>query len=119
MLKIRIIAGVISFLLLVVILELIRRRKFMEKYALLWLFSGSLIFIFCIFPEPLFILARIMGIYYLTVLLLFSFIFLLSIILYTSIALSRLTEDNKELAQEIGILKLRVKSLEKEHKSAE
>lgn len=113
MLKIRIIAGIISFLLLVVIVELIRRRKFMEKYALLWVFSGLLVFISCIFPEPLFMIASIMGIYYLTVLLLFAFIFLLSIILYTSISLSKLAEDNRELAQEVGILKLKLYELEK------
>jgi len=113
MLKIRIIAGIISFLLLVVIVELIRRRKFLEKYALLWIFSGSLVFLCCVFPEPLFKLSKLMGMYYLTVLILFSFIFLLSIILYSSIVLSRLTEDNKELAQEIGILKLKLNELEK------
>lgn len=113
MFKLRIIAGIISFLLLVIIFEMIRRRKFMEKYALLWIFSGLLVFILTIFPEPLFKIAEITGIYYLTVLLLFSFIFLLMIILYTSITLSKLTEHNKELAQEIGILKLKLDEFER------
>jgi hypothetical protein len=102
----------------VIIFELVRRRKFMEKYAILWIFSGSLIFIGCVFPEPIFKISRMMGMHYLTVMLFFSLIFLLSIILCTSIAISKLTEGNKELAQEIGILKLRVSELEKNSKDA-
>ena len=113
MLKIRVIAGTISFVLLVVIFEAVRRRKFMEKYAMLWIFSGLFVFILAIFPEPLFKIAELTGMYYLTVLLLFSFIFFLLLLLYSSIALSKIAENNKKLAQEIGILKLKIRELEK------
>jgi len=114
MFKIRVILGIISLLFLLIIFEAIRRRKFMEKYALLWIFSGLLVFILSVFPEPLFKIAEISGLYYLTVLLIFSFTFLLLIVLYLSISLSKLAENNKELAQEIGILKLKLDQLKKE-----
>jgi hypothetical protein len=113
MLKIRIISGIISMIFLIIVFEAIRRRKFMEKYALLWIFSGSLVFILSIFPEPLFKIAQITGLYYLTVLLLFSFIFILLIVLYLSISISKLAENNKELAQEMGILRLKLERLKK------
>ena len=114
MFKIRIILGIISMSFLVVIFEAIRRRKFMEKYALLWIFSGSLFFIFSIFPELLLKIADITGLYYLTVLVIFSFIFILSIVLYLSVSLSKLAENNKELAQEIGLLRLMLERIKSE-----
>lgn len=115
MLKIRIIAGIISLFFLIIVFEAVRRRKFMEKYALLWITSGFLIFILSIFPEPLFKIAQLTGLYYLTVLLLFSFIFVLLIILYLSVSISKLEENNKALAQEIGILKFKYERLKKEN----
>lgn len=116
MLKIRIIAGLISFLLLVFIFESIRRRKFMEKFALLWICSGLLIFFFSVFPKPLFVGAQMLGLHYLTMLLLIVFSFLLLTVLYFSISLSSLTEKNKDLAQEFSIMKLNLELLRREIK---
>ena len=114
MFKIRIILGCVSLVFLLIIFEAIRRRKFLEKYALLWILCGMLVFITSIFPEPLFKIAEITGLYYLTVLLIISFIFILSIILYLSVSISELEEHNKDLAQEIGILKLKMEQQKKE-----
>jgi len=119
MLKIQIIAGIISLSFLVIIFEAIRRRKFMEKYALLWIFSGLIIFIFSLFPNLLFKIGSILGLHHLTVLLTISFIFLLSIVFYLSISISGLSEKNKELTQEIGILKLKLNKLENKSKGGQ
>ncbi|MFH1640609.1 MAG: DUF2304 domain-containing protein [Candidatus Omnitrophota bacterium] len=117
MIRLRITAGICSLFFLTVIFEAIRRRKLMEKHALLWIFCGILVFALSIFPEPLIRLSEALGINYLPILLLFSFIFLLLIVLYFSIALSRLSEKNRELAQEIGILKLKLSNTEKKNKN--
>ena len=119
MLKIQIIVGIISLSFLVIIFEAIRRRKFMEKYALLWIFSGLIIFIFSLFPNLLFKIGSILGLHHLTVLLTISFIFLLSIVFYLSISISGLSEKNKELTQEIGILKLKLNKLENKSKGGQ
>ncbi|MCM8799840.1 MAG: DUF2304 domain-containing protein [Candidatus Omnitrophica bacterium] len=116
MLKIRIIIGLISLFLLIVIFEAIRRRKFMEKYALLWISAGLVIFILSLFPHILFKLSEILGLYYLTTLLLICFIFLLLILLYLSISISSLAEKNKELAQWVGILKEELDRFKKQFK---
>jgi len=119
MLKIQIIVGIISLSFLVIIFEAIRRRKFMEKYALLWIFSGLIIFIFSLFPNLLFKIGSILGLHHLTVLLTISFIFLLSIVFYLSISISGLSEKNKELTQEIGILKLKLNKIENKSKGGQ
>ncbi|MGE5197628.1 MAG: DUF2304 domain-containing protein [Deltaproteobacteria bacterium] len=117
MLRIQLVTGTISLFFLIIVFEAIRRRKFMEKYALLWIFSGLLVLMLSIFPTLLFKLAQFIGLYYLTVLSLLSFLFLLLILLYLSITISNISEKNKELAQEIGLLKFKVEQLEKDTKS--
>ena len=113
MLKIQIITGVVSILLLVIVFELIRRRRLKEEYALLWLLSGLVILIFSIFPKLLNIISRAIGLYYLTALFVISFLFLLLIVLYFSTVLSGLSEKNKELTQELSILEFRFRELDK------
>jgi len=113
MLRVQIIAGIISFTLLLTILELIRRRKFLEKYALLWIFNALVIFIFSLYPKLLFKIAEILGLYYLTCLFIIVFLFLLCIMLYFSTSLSKLVEQNKRLAQDLAILEFKLKEQKK------
>ena len=53
------IAGAVGLLLFV--LELVRRRALMERYALLWLFSSIVILVLAIWDEALGLLARQLG----------------------------------------------------------
>ena len=113
MLRIQMIIGAMSILLLVIVFELIRRRRLREEYSLLWLLSGVVILTFSIFPNLLGIISRAMGMYYLTALFVISFLFLLLIVLHFSTVLSQLSERNKELTQELSILDFRFKELDK------
>jgi len=113
MLKMQIIIGAVSILLLVIVFELIRRGRLKEEYSLLWLLSGVVILTFSIFPNLLLIISQALGMFYLTVLLVISFLFLLLIVLHFSTVLSRLSERNKELTQELSILDFRFKELDK------
>jgi len=113
MLRIQIIIGTVSILLLVIVFELIRRRRLKEEYSLLWLLSGVVILTFSIFPNLLIIISRAMGMYYLTALFVISFLFLLLIVLHFSTVISKLSERNKELTQELSILDFRFKELDK------
>ena len=112
MLRIQIITGMVSILLLVFVFELIRRGRLKEEYSLLWLLSGVVILIFSIFPNLLDIMSRAMGMYYLTALFVVSFLFLLLIVLQFSTVLSRLSERNRDLTQELSILEFRFKQLD-------
>ena len=113
MLRIQIIIGMVSILLLVIVFELIRRGWLKEQYSLLWLLSGVIILIFSIFPNLLMIISKAIGLYYLTTLFVISFLFLLLIVLHFSTVISRLSERNKELTQELSILDFRFKELDK------
>ena len=113
MLKIQIIIGTVSILLLVIVFELIRRRKLKEEYSLLWLLSGIVILMFSIFPDLLGIISKAMGMYYLTALFVISFLFLLLIVLHFSTVISRLSKNNNELTQELSILDFKFKELDK------
>jgi hypothetical protein len=104
MLKIQIITGTVSILILLIVFELIRRRRLKEEYSLLWLLSGIVILLFSIFPGLLNIISELLGMYYLTTLFVISFLFLLLIVLHFSTVISRLSKMNKELTQELSIL---------------
>jgi len=114
MLKIQIITGSVSILLLVIVFELIRRRRLEEEYSLLWLLSGVVIFIFSIFPKLLDVISKMMGTYYLTTLFVVSFLFLLLIVLHFSTVISQLSKNNKELTQELSILDFKFRELDKQ-----
>lgn len=114
MLKIQLITGLVSILLLAIVFELIRRRKLEEEYSLLWLLSGVVIFLFSIFPKLLDVISKMMGMYYLTTLFVISFLFLLLIVLHFSTVISQLSKKNKELTQELSILDFKFRELDKQ-----
>ncbi len=114
MLKIQVITGSVSILLIVIVFELIRRRRLEEEYSLLWLLSGIVILIFSIFPKLLDVISKMMGTYYLTTLFVVSFLFLLLIVLHFSTVISQLSKKNKELTQELSILDFKFRELDKQ-----
>ena len=101
--------GVLTFTV-----ELIRRRKLREEYSLLWLLTGMVLVAFALYPQPLYILAALLHLHYLTVLLLVPFLFLLGIILHYSTVISRQHGRETGLAQKLAIIEWRLKELEKE-----
>ena len=114
MLRIQIFIGSVSVMLLLVVIELIRKKRLKEKYALLWFLSGVIILIFSIFPSLLMIISDIAGTYYLTTLFIISFVFLLLIVLHFSTVISQLADQNKMLTQELSILDFEFRQLDKQ-----
>jgi hypothetical protein len=104
LLKILAITG--SGLLLIVVVELIRRGKLKERYALLWLLSGGVLLFLSSSRGTLDFIASLLGIFYPpSFLFLLAFLFLLLITLHFSVVLSSLSDKNKKLAQELAILR--------------
>lgn len=110
-------AGLLLFsvLLLGLVLELVRRRRFKERYALLWLATSLFGLLVGVFPGIIVALARALHVQFLTVFFALAFLFLLGLVLTFSIVISRLSEQNRELAQEAALLAHRLKALEDEH----
>jgi hypothetical protein len=107
-------AGVLTFGLLVVVFELVRRKRLSERYAILWLLAAITLFVLAVWKGLLTSLSGDVGISYPPSLLFTVAIGLIAIILlHFSIAVSRLSDQNKVLAQRLGLLQQRVEGAEK------
>jgi len=113
LIKIQIIVGVLSIILLLVTFELIRKKRLREEYAILWLFTGGVVLLFSLWPE--FFLSQFFvkftGIFYLSAVVLIAFSFLLLIVLHFSVVISKLTSQHKDLAQRYALLELEINGL--------
>jgi len=110
LIKIQLIIGALSIILLLVTLELIRKERLREEYAILWLFTGAITLIFSLWPQFFLskFITRITGLYYLSAVVVIAFLFLLLIVLHFSVVISKLTNQNKELAQQYALLELKL-----------
>lgn len=105
----RVIAIIISGGLLLLILELVRRKRLMERYALLWLFSTLLLLVLAVWSGLLNSLAHALGISYPpSALFAVAFGVVLVLLVHFSLAVSRLSDQNKVLAQRLGLLQRQV-----------
>jgi len=95
------------------VFELVRRRRLMERYALLWLFSTAVLLGLAVWKNLLEEVAAGVGIYYApSALFVIAFGFVLAMLLHFSLVISRLADQNKVLAQQVGMLRERVSRLE-------
>jgi hypothetical protein len=107
------ITGAVGLLLLV--LELVRRRALMERYALLWLFSSLVILTLAVWTDALKMLAESLGIVAAPNALFFvALAFILLLLLHFSAAMSRLADQSKVLAQRQALLERRIREMERE-----
>jgi len=107
-LRIQIVAVLASSALLLLILELVRRRRLLERYALLWLFSALVLLGLAIFRDVLETVSKAIGVFYPpNALFLIAFAFVMVLLLHFSIAVSRLSDQSKVLAQRLALLEER------------
>jgi hypothetical protein len=107
--RIQIVSVVAAGALLMVVLEAVRRRRLLERYALLWLFSAIVLLVLAVWRNLLEVLARAVGIASPPNALFFvAFAFVLLLLLHFSLAVSRLTDQSKLLAQRLALLEERV-----------
>jgi hypothetical protein len=112
-LKIQLLAIVASAGLLVIVLELVRRRRFLERYAIVWLAAAFVLLALAVWKGLLSDLARAIGIAYPpNALFLVAFGFVLLLLLHFSLAVSRLSDQTKVLAQRVALLEQRQRDTE-------
>jgi hypothetical protein len=117
LIRIQIMIGILSIFLLLITFELIRKGRLREEYSILWLFTGIVILIFSLWPEGFLskFFTRVTGLYYLSAVVMIAFLFLLLIVLHFSVVISKLTTQNKELAQRHALLELEFKELKRRY----
>jgi hypothetical protein len=104
--KQKIFAIIASVLIMLVVVELVRRRKLREEYSWLWLLTGGGIILLVVWYDLLVLITHLIGaIAPTTTLFIFGFLFLMLISLYYSIQISKLSHQVKEMAQQLAILK--------------
>jgi hypothetical protein len=111
--RIQIVAIIATAGLFVIVFELVRQRRLMERYALLWLFSTTVLLGLAVWKDLLDEVAHAIGIFYApSALFVVAFGFILVLLLHFSLVISRLADQNKVLAQHVGRLQERVATLE-------
>jgi hypothetical protein len=107
------------------VIWLVRERRLREKYAILWLSTSVLVVLLTMSRHVLEVVALSIGIYYPpSLLFLVGVLFLLLVAIGHSVTLSRLSESNHNLAQEVALLRKqledeRVKREEESRKGGE
>ena len=103
--RVQIVAIVVSSGLFAVIIELVRRRRLMERYALLWLASAVVLLALSIWRGGLEKFADLVGVAYApSALFIVALGFILLLLLHFSLVISRLADQTKVLAQRFGLL---------------
>ena len=115
-LRVSLVGVVASALLILVVLELIRGRRLKERYALLWLATGVILLVLSAWRGGLNTVAGWLGVttYPPAVLFAVATLFILLVLLHYSTVISRLTDENVDLAQRVALLEERMRVVEGE-----
>jgi len=117
-LRLQLLAVIASGALLFGVLELVRRRRFLERYAIFWLFAALVMLVLSIWKGLLGTVAHAFGIIYApNALFVVAFGFVLLLLLHFSLAVSRLADQAKVMAQRLALLEERLRA--NEHVAAE
>ncbi len=118
--RLTIISVIVALAALVLVFELLRRRRLREKYAVIWVVISLGTLVVALFPPLLGGIAALVGIQTPSNLLFFSsLIILFAVSLQLSREVGLLEEQSRRLAEEVGGLRLRMDVLEKQTADAE
>lgn len=110
--RVRIITGGISILVLLVTLEAIRSNRLQERYALLWLATALVMLLSVMFPRAVMLFRAVTGMKYETALLAVAFTFLVLVAFHFSISISFARTKQARIAQQVAILEERLRQVE-------
>ena len=108
-LAVSIAGAIVSIALVLVVLDLIRRGRLRERYALLWLATGLVLVVLSAWRGGLNTIARWFGVstYPPAVLFAVGLLFVILVLLHYSTVISRLADQNTTLAQRLALLESR------------
>ena len=110
-----ILASAASIVLLLAVLELVRRRRLREKYALLWILTAIVLLILSLWRGLVDSIAIALGISYGPLITIgVGALFVLIVLLHYSTVISALTDRSAVLAQQVAMLEERLRRLEDE-----
>ena len=108
--KAQIVALLATLAIFLLVLELVRRRRLVERYALLWMSAAVALLVLAIWTEGLELIADAIGIQEpANAIFILAFGAAFVLLLHFSVATSRLGEETKILAQEVARLDLELR----------
>jgi hypothetical protein len=111
----QLVATLASLTLLLIVLELVRRRRLFERYAILWLLSAIVLIAMAVWSGLLELASNTLGIAYPpTTLFVIALGFVLVLLLHFSVAVSRLSDQSKVLAQRLALAEERLRQLDEQ-----
>ena len=114
--RVSLVGVIASVLLILIVLELVRGRRLKERYALLWLATGAVLLVLSAWRGGLNTIASWLGVtsYPPAVLFAVATLFILLVLLHYSTVISRLTDENVDLAQRVALLEERMRAVERD-----
>jgi hypothetical protein len=109
----QVVAVVATLGLLILVFDLVRRRRLLERYALVWMAVTVLLLMLSAWAGLLDRVADAIGISYPpSALFAAAFGFVIVLLLHFSVAVSRLTDQSRMLAQRLALLEQRLEGQE-------
>lgn len=100
-----------------IVFRMLRKGLLHEKYALLWFGASVLVLILALWPHIIDRLAGFFGVQYApSLLFMMAIMFCLGILLHLSVIISRLSQQNTHLAQDLALLKFELDQLKHDTK---
>lgn len=106
-------AVIVSASLLVLVVDLVRRRKLTEEYSFIWILCAAALLVLSLWRDILHVTARWLGVYYppaVLLLVLIFFVFVAS--LYVSVVISGQRRQIERLVEEVALLDQRLREAE-------
>lgn len=108
----QIITALGAVMLVLYVLDLVRRRRLSEEYSLLWLLSTVVVAVLGFSTPMLTWITRVLGMLgESSTVFAFGLAFATAMLLYLSVKLSRLGQDNHALTRELALLRHEVDAL--------
>ena len=106
-------AVIVSGALLLLVVDLVRRRKLTEEYSFIWILCAVALLVMSLWRDILHVTARWLGVYYppaVLLLVLIFFVFVAS--LYFSVVISGQRRQIERLVEEVALLDQRLREAE-------
>ena len=101
----QIVATSISAALLVLVLELVRRRKLTDEHSLIWSVGAVVLLVFSLWRDALHLVAGALGIHYPPALLILGLVFFVFVVsLYFSVVISRQRLQIERMVEDLALL---------------
>lgn len=119
-LTLRIFFGIVDLIFLVVILNMLKKKKLNLKYTLTWLFAAFALLVVDCFPQIIEGIMNLVGVASpVSMVFVLEALFVLVILLSLTAIVSHLTERVYRLTQTIAIMEKKIRELEEEKKKEE